>query len=370
MDFEDICAWVEQTQPTQHDQHAQLAQHTQRPDGDALAEAAAHAARPVASAPSPVTAAALQYAAFGTGRFSAPSRSSSSSSAAALELPDQLDLAIPVRFTYPHVLERALPSDAQRLAESLSVVAAKEGVLPAPLRNHTDLAGSRVRPDMWAPADVGCTTLHEYQTARENHKRMRDITNDSVASLASSQSVAVWNHHVHSPFLKLALRHADGVGFEPVTEAHILPSSHPRFRLSRGDASAASTASGHNLADFALVLEPDQALQGLISEFLDGESYETASSNQTEYGPLRKHPAPVFIITKTSGNVESARAQLGLWIAAWHKRMHELIALGKTAERIITVPVILAIDGLWTLFFVVDGDTEIVSLARHFNRLC
>ncbi|KAM3504578.1 hypothetical protein MY11210_008297 [Beauveria gryllotalpidicola] len=294
-----------------------------------------------------------------------------------------------VSFSNPRVLECVLPSDAQRLSESLSVVAGKEGILPAALRHHADFAGSRVRPFMWAPAGVGVTP-DEYQTVLKNHEQLQDITYESTTSFALSRSEAAWNCRVHGPFLKFALRQADGIDFEPITSAQIISSFRPMFKSNDGAASAASTASSassvsaasghdstpsqnrpsapasfaHKMVDFALVLKPDESLQTLISDFLHGEKYETASINQTRYEPLRKQPAPIFIETKTlSETVESARVQLGIWIAAWHERMRSIITLGGNVKPVITVPAIQVLDSLWTLFFVVDGGTEILQAA-------
>ncbi|KAM3547524.1 hypothetical protein ARSEF4850_009975 [Beauveria asiatica] len=314
-----------------------------------------------------------------TSRTTASSRSSSPSKRA-LRLPSLLDLVIPVRFTSTPLLAHAIPSDAKGLFESLSRVAAKVGILPAALQDHPDFVGSFVQPFMWSPAGAA----DESQTALRNHEQLRDITAESTTSLDLLRSEAAWNCRVHTSFLKFALRHADGVDFEPITSAHIMPSFRPRFRTNKGAAastrsssSAASeydspsqnrpsahASSAHKMVDFALVLEPDQALRAIISDFLDGQDYATSSINQTRYEPLRERPAPIFMETKVlPGNAESARVQLGIWIAAWHERMRSIIALGGNAKRVITVPLIHAFSGHWIAFFVVDEGTGILDAA-------
>ncbi|EGX87662.1 hypothetical protein CCM_09623 [Cordyceps militaris CM01] len=381
------------------------ARFQRRPDDDVFTEAVGPATRsvpPASSSFAPVLTnrpvfsgdGTEQYATSETSRTGASSRPSSPSKRApkrTLKVPSLLDLAIPVRFTNPRVLEDVLPSDAQSLSQSLSIVAGKESILPAALQHHGDFKSSRYRPFMWAPPVVGATP-DSYQTAVKNHEQLQDITEESTTSLALSRSEAAWNCRVHGPFLKFALRHADGIDFEPITSAQVLSSFRPKFKskdVATSTTSSASAASSHDSAplqnwptapassvhkmvDFALVLKPDESLETLISDFLRGEPYNTASINQTRYEPLRTRPAPIFIETKTlSGTVESARVQMGIWIAAWHERMRTIIALGGEVKPgevkpVITVPIIQVLDGLWTVFFVVDSGTEIVSLARQF----
>lgn len=116
------------------------------------------------------------------------------------------------------------------------------------------------------------------------------------------------------------------------------------------------------MVDFALILAPDEDLEALIETFT--KSSPTATVNQTAYYPLKSRPAPVFIETKTSaGNIEAAKVQLGVWTAAWHESIRSIMRLGGDVERIITLPIILVVDGVWTLMFAVDAQTEIVSFS-------
>ncbi|KAH6949515.1 hypothetical protein DER45DRAFT_624024 [Fusarium avenaceum] len=57
-----------------------------------------------------------------------------------------------------------------------------------------------------------------------------------------------------------------------------------------------------------------------------------------------------------SGSLEEARAQLGLWVAAWHKRMG---LLKQYDENIITLPLIAVIEHEWKLTFVMDRGSSI-----------
>ncbi|KAM3524551.1 hypothetical protein NHJ13051_004501 [Beauveria bassiana] len=318
---------------------------------------------------------------------------SSSPSKPAVRVPNLLDLAIPVRFDTPRVLGDALPrDDVFLLFEALALVAGTEGILPAALRHHADFAEPRIRPFMWAqPASVGATPDEDERILR-NHEQLREFVDESTRSLALSRSEAAWNCLVHAPFFKFALRHANSLTFEPITAAQILPAFRPVYKSSSGPAFSASSTSAssgndsaqslnrssvpaassvHKMVDFALVLEPDEKLQVLIDAFLDGEAPTTVSINQTRYEPLRKRPAPIFIETKTgSGTVDGARVQMGIWVAAWHQRMRSIISRGGGGKPVMTVPVIQVMGGQWTLFFVVDGGTEIRILdsGLHVGR--
>ncbi|WAO97269.1 Hypothetical protein NCS54_01498700 [Fusarium falciforme] len=73
----------------------------------------------------------------------------------------------------------------------------------------------------------------------------------------------------------------------------------------------------HKMVDFALVVRPEKELQNLIDTFLDKQPHTMATINQTIYEPLRTRPAPIFIEIKTSsGNMDTANVQLGVWVAA------------------------------------------------------
>jgi hypothetical protein len=116
------------------------------------------------------------------------------------------------------------------------------------------------------------------------------------------------------------------------------------------------------MVDFAVVLRPEEELQNLIDTFLDKQPHTMATINQTIYEPLRTRPASIFVETKTSsGNMDTANVQLGVWVAAWHERMRSIIALGGGTESMITIPVIQVVGSVWTLLFVMDAGAEIVS---------
>lgn len=75
-----------------------------------------------------------------------------------------------------------------------------------------------------------------------------------------------------------------------------------------------------------------------------------------------KNPIAMSIESKTaSGSLEEARAQLGLWVAAWHKRMG---LLKQYDENIIMLPLIAVIEYEWKLIFVMDRGSLIISVIK------
>ncbi|KAF1730696.1 hypothetical protein CRV24_008766 [Beauveria bassiana] len=299
---------------------------------------------------------------------------------------DLLNLAIPVRFMKECDLDKAVPSDAKKLFEALSIVAAKEQILPAILRSHADFQDARIRSFMWISTDTtnDHNSANDKKTALREHAHLRRIVDDSIASSNLHRSEAAWNCLVHSPYLQHATRCTEFLDVEPITSAQILPTFRPLFNsneqapptASLSNASSASgqtrlssyTSSVHKMVDFALVLRPEASLQRLIDEFLAKQRDATATINQTRYEPLRTRPAPIFIETKiSSGTMEDANVQLGIWVAAWHQRMRSIIALGEVTDKIITIPVVQVVGGVWTLLFVVDAGTEITVLDDNFR---
>ncbi|UPK92630.1 hypothetical protein LCI18_003565 [Fusarium solani-melongenae] len=65
--------------------------------------------------------------------------------------------------------------------------------------------------------------------------------------------------------------------------------------------------------------------------------------------------------------MDTANAQLGIWVAAWHQRLRSIINLGGGTGRIIIVPVIQVVGSVWTLLFVTDTGPEIHLLDGDFR---
>ncbi|KAM3500308.1 hypothetical protein MY10362_006504 [Beauveria mimosiformis] len=291
-----------------------------------------------------------------------------------------LGLAVPVQFI-KRLCGEAVPDDAQALVQALAAIEAGEALLPAVLRSHPDFQNDpRIRRHTWFDdTQLASAATADYAAALYNHKQLRRIVEKSIASANKYRSEAGWNNLVHTPMLEHAMLHVPHLEVEPIPSAQIMPAFRPLLASGEqvplpssetsvsgrsGPAtparrSAAITTSVQKMVDYALVLRPSDALQSLIDRFLRGEPWEKQSINQTRYEPLRAQPAPIFIETKTtSGTQDSANVQLGIWVAAWYERMRTVAAQAGIEERLLTLPVIQVVGGVWSVLYVVDGGTH------------
>ncbi|TQV90297.1 hypothetical protein IF1G_11056 [Cordyceps javanica] len=65
-------------------------------------------------------------------------------------------------------------------------------------------------------------------------------------------------------------------------------------------------------------------------------------------------------------HADGASVQLGIWLAAWYKRMRRLAELaGRPRQRMLTLPVIQVVGGVWSVMYAVDEVTLIRVLYRN-----
>ncbi|KAH6632810.1 hypothetical protein F5144DRAFT_263741 [Chaetomium tenue] len=190
--------------------------------------------------------------------------------------------------------------------------------------------------------------------------KVRGIKDRARECLALHRAEAAWNTKVHEPLLELALskRHTS-VRCENATSARILPCFLPCLitgEVAEGkmvDFVLAPNLGSESELDFAIQnklidLAKQMKSSGLISAQL--------CVNRTDYPPLMRSPAAVTIETKVAGgSLEEGRLQLGIWTAAWHRRMETLgVGGGKAGLQLPTLPLILTHDHEWSLYFAVD----------------
>ncbi|KAJ2998412.1 hypothetical protein NUW58_g330 [Xylaria curta] len=135
---------------------------------------------------------------------------------------------------------------------------------------------------------------------------------------------------------------------------------------------------GVKIVDFALVMNPPEqsplreAISNLITEICDEGRRHV---NQTAYQPIKDNVIAVSIEAKTELSAVDPLLQLGLWTAAWHKRMRALrreLFAAHTAgihdegrrlmlceeerrKRLITVPVVTVVGHQWDMYFAFFG---------------
>ena len=190
------------------------------------------------------------------------------------------------------------------------------------------------------------------------------------------RSEAAWNGGIHCPLLRLATAHIDHVTAEDITRATISPKCSPDGKeFGDGNGGRVTLASGTKMVDYALVLSAPTSFPSLSRAFggplghawLDFVGRQHAinpgmpsSFNQTEYPPLRYSPAGLFIETKVdSGSQNEGRTQLGMWVAAWFKRVNAFHLSEPVRPPV--VPVLLVYNETWDLYFATDRGSWIVG---------
>ncbi|KAH8660350.1 hypothetical protein BX600DRAFT_513960 [Xylariales sp. PMI_506] len=237
---------------------------------------------------------------------------------------------------------------------------------------------------------------------RRDLEDLRSIVEETTQARLVGRLEAGWNESVHWPLLQLARRHCKSVvSVENSTRAAIakpfLPSvasytsafsaaggtnpttsvpSSASLNLSgadMGDASSSATPY-RKMIDYVFALRPPPGdpLARRLPLFLQSVSPAAPCFNQTMFQPLRHAPTGIFIETKAdAGSREEGQAQLGLWVAAWYKRLDML--LDEAQRREVTgangngsvryrplLPLVLVRAESWELFFAyVDKVPEI-----------
>ncbi|KAH8748989.1 hypothetical protein F5883DRAFT_582025 [Diaporthe sp. PMI_573] len=257
-----------------------------------------------------------------------------------------------------------------------------------------------------------------------------------------------WNNLVHTPLLDLAFglqplemekqeqREAVSVRFEPVMSATISYEWIPR--LDRGSTSqeikqqtnlsdlacsvtagSAVSSASEGSADASHVSVPKDLMHTrtdskkvdyvLVLDVADGVPLKTVISdltlraaldvdgflsrdtppphvNQTTYQPIRDSPIAVSIETKQDYSSRDPLLQLGIWVAAWHRRMRSLYSARALAlldeqfqnastsddppssgpqnavparPKVVSLPLIVVTGHEWQIYFACDQDTSI-----------
>lgn len=197
---------------------------------------------------------------------------------------------------------------------------------------------------------------------------LRSIVSSTGAFKASPHPKAAWNARIHDRILELAVRHGHAgaaVGIENVTRAKIAKPFVPTTADAGLDISPAAGGSNteSKMVDFAMVLhladdDNMSALGGLARRIAIFVSRlpDVATFNNTTFAPLCLNPAGVFIETKVdTKRYAEAQAQLGIWVSSWFTRVS---AFSPLSEPLPAVPLILAVDESWELWFAVHSRVD------------
>ncbi|CVL08888.1 uncharacterized protein FMAN_14119 [Fusarium mangiferae] len=266
------------------------------------------------------------------------SRSSSPVKRSTLEL-----LQKPVRFI--PMKKSHLPKHIHKTYDTIFSTAHGNNFIPNAVREDLKDSDEDILPQWFFEHPASKTPEYNNELVA-----LREIQDAAISRQTQSASESAWNIDVHGPLLKLALKPFPSLKREIITHANI---SKPFVPEVRTDSYYNMTKS--KMIDWGVTVSPSEATAKHISKIVDNLPHNKRSINQTIYGPVKNHPIAVSIEVKlASGSLEEARGQLGLWIAAWHRRMS---LLGKSEEEIITVPLVMVMEHEWKLMFAVDrGD--------------
>lgn len=236
--------------------------------------------------------------------------------------------------------------------------------------------------------------------ARGALRRLKSILRKASDGQSRQRCETAWYIHVHSPLLDLLfdpdIPDTDEITkararYEPVMSAGIAGNSIPFLRGAHGgvtsepacsvsldsealgseegsrapsNASMSKVRSHSAKIDFVVALDvPDNTpLQRTISYLID-DGRAQPYINQTAYLPLKESPIAVSFEMKTEARGSGDTfVQLGIWVAAWHKRMYDLRScLIRAAPKpsLVSVPLVQVIGHTWHVYFACDRGTSI-----------
>lgn len=212
--------------------------------------------------------------------------------------------------------------------------------MPQQVRSELDSLTGRKLRDSWFTHDSSQDTgpIHTELDA------LREIERDARECMRGGSCEGAWNVDVHAPLLKLAMAPYAEIRREIVTSARIASPFLPQTDVGVDVES--------KMIDFALILE---SLTDLVRAAVSSQHKDRQFINQTPYVSIQHSPIAVSIETKTAGTAEEGRVQLGVWTAAWYKRINTL--LRQQASPVVTLPLVLVVEHEWKLFFAYDrGD--------------
>ncbi|KAJ8120219.1 hypothetical protein ONZ43_g3017 [Nemania bipapillata] len=241
------------------------------------------------------------------------------------------------------------------------------------------------------------------------HTTLCRIKRAATKSALCQRHEQAWNNLVHTPLLELLCRRENdteherplrsvATEFEPVMAATIAGDSIPRLigqsgalacsvsstgessegtpgtpkpGLSAANPNQVHSSSSNKKVDYALVLGlPDESallrrINGLTNEVALRDKEVAPHFNQTAYYPVQYTPIAVSIKTKVQFSPYDPLVQLGIWVAAWHKRMEYLRSqlqwgtAAATQQRLVSLPLIQVIEHRWQMYFACDAGVSI-----------
>ncbi|KAF4946654.1 hypothetical protein FSARC_14144 [Fusarium sarcochroum] len=258
-------------------------------------------------------------------------------------------LVKPVRFVKRTAVKDQIPHDMLATCQRILVVSNTENFIPRAVREVIEAENEDTSRSWWYfdhPEEEDMLHIRELAAVRE-------IIAAAEFCQESEAHETGWNVDIHAPLLKLALASFPSLSRQIITHAKIskafVPVMQPEsyYDITRS-----------KMVDWAITVQPPPSTARRVAKAILSRPINERTINQTAYGPVRNNPIAISIETKIGkGTLDEARSQLGLWVAAWHQRMHLLAPNQK--GRIITLPLMLVIENEWKLLFAYDRGDEI-----------
>ena len=209
------------------------------------------------------------------------------------------------------------------------------------------------RYDFMFTSNTGKTVLGETEAsvhgarAKYEFEELLEIVHTARKYQILDHSEPAWNTCVHVPILRIALRGCRDVILEDVTQASITD-------LSRSRSGELLQESSPKMINFTLNLHPTRYSDLHLALELFVDNLRLRSFNSSTYEPLCASPIGVVIETNVkAGSIFETGIQLGVWLAAWFRRVRDF------SQETTFVPAIIVNGPRWELWFAFDKGNHI-----------
>lgn len=311
-----------------------------------------------------------------------------------------------------------LPDDIKDLYRRVNAAAQfRQRIIPLEVRSLIEAVDDDIPDHVFRDPDPNPNSA----SALATHETLHSIVRASGISEKHRRLEAGWNHHVHTPLLDLvfgalldddsakkssatpAARKPAVAHFEAAMGATVISTTIPLLQQPGSDNTLACSVSVDSSAqssqdstveladvdphaihsrseskkvDYVLVMYIDdqEPLYRVITDTTFEPQLGYGYVNQTLLSNLLYNPIAVSIETKIASSREDPLLQLGLWTAAWHKRMATLrerrfpstpqayLASSRAPReppKLVSVPLVEVVAHEWFIYFACDSGRSI-----------
>ncbi|KAK0301778.1 hypothetical protein LTR01_009165 [Friedmanniomyces endolithicus] len=280
-------------------------------------------------------------------------------------------IALPEPIAYidldPYNAEQRVPAKVLRVIERIGVYMRGHKILPESMREEITQADRLGEFDDLCFDDSG---RRDAIGAAPPYVRVDEIRSDTQVCCDNERNVneAGFNCESQHPIGKLAWRgsvHRTSLRWENITTADITP------RSALLPPSAGSRAPDAARVDFAIVLEPSNAMKEALPLLEPLPGTEDASWGPTTMTAVARRPFACVLETKKSGgNSLSAEYQIGIWAYAIFKRLRLLLQdNGVAHEQLPCIPLLISNGERWEIHLAVQDEEHATFFRLSLTKL-